>query len=85
MNDSLKNGSQTELDPPELVPSAAPASSRTWSKPIRKTIYTVNIGDYAPDICALTYPLIQAYANKIGANFHVIRERKFPGHSTHER
>lgn len=49
-----------------------------WSKPVKKTIYTLNIGDYAPEICALTYPLMQAYARKIGAEFHVIRERKFP-------
>ena len=49
-----------------------------WSRPVKKTIYTLNIGDYAPEICALTYPLIQAYARKIGADFHVIRERKFP-------
>jgi len=56
----------------------ARVAASNWSKPIKKTIYTVNIGDYAPEICALTYPLIQAYARKIGADFHVIRQRKFP-------
>ncbi|HWB97853.1 MAG TPA: hypothetical protein VG672_14160 [Bryobacteraceae bacterium] len=52
--------------------------SDSWSRPIKKTVYTLNIGDYAPEICALTYPLMEAYARKIGADFHVIRERKFP-------
>jgi hypothetical protein len=50
----------------------------SWTKAIKKTVYTLNIGDYAPEICALTYPLLQAYARKIGAEFRVIRERKFP-------
>jgi hypothetical protein len=54
------------------------ASSANWSRPIKKTLYTVNIGDYAPEICALTYPLFQAFAKKIGAEFRVIRERQFP-------
>ena len=44
----------------------------------KKTVFTLNIGDYAPEICALTYPLMRAYARKIGAEFTVIRERKFP-------
>lgn len=47
-------------------------------RPIRKVIYTLNIGDYAPEICALTYPFMRRYAQKIGAEFHVITERKFP-------
>lgn len=45
---------------------------------MRKTIYTLNIGDYAPAIRALTFPLIEAYAQKIGAEFCVITDRKFP-------
>src|SRR5271168_5376308 len=52
--------------------------SSSWSKHVKKTIYTLNVGGYAPEICALTYPLLQAYARKIGADFHVIRDRKFP-------
>lgn len=43
-----------------------------------KTLYTLNIGNYEPIICDLTYPLLKHYANKIGAQFHVITERKFP-------
>ena len=49
-----------------------------WEKPIKKTIYTLNIGNYEPVIRALTFPLLQAYAAKIGADLHVITERKFP-------
>lgn len=45
---------------------------------MKKTLYTLNIGNYAPDICKLTYPLLKYYARKCGAEFHVISERKFP-------
>lgn len=44
----------------------------------RKTVYTLNIGNYEPAICELTYPLMKHWAGKIGADFHVISERKFP-------
>ena len=44
----------------------------------KKTIFTLNVDGYAPEITALTYPLIEAYADKIGAGFHIIGERKFP-------
>ena len=44
----------------------------------KKTIFTLNVDGYAPEITALTYPLIEAYARKIGADFHIISERKFP-------
>lgn len=47
-------------------------------KGIKKTIFTLNIGNYAPEVTALTYPLIRYYANRIGADFHIITERKFP-------
>ena len=50
-----------------------------WQKPPVKTIYTLRIDNYAPEICELTYPMIQAYARKIGARLHTITERKFPG------
>lgn len=45
----------------------------------KKTIYTLNIDNYAPEIVELTYPLLQNYAGRIGASLHVIRDRKFPG------
>jgi hypothetical protein len=44
----------------------------------KKTIFTLNLNGYAPEITELTYPLIEAYARKIGAGIHTIRERKFP-------
>ena len=50
----------------------------SWSKPVKNTIYTLNIGNYAPEICALTYPLMEAYARKIGADFYIIRDKKYP-------
>lgn len=49
-----------------------------WTKPIKKTVYLLNIGNYAPDITAVTYPLIYRYADKIGAEVFVIKDRKFP-------
>ena len=47
-------------------------------KRVKKTVFTLNVDGYAPEITALTYPLIEAYAEKIGADFHIIGERKFP-------
>lgn len=49
-----------------------------WEKPLKKTIFTLRVGDYAPQICELTYPLIRAWAHKIGAEVVTISERKFP-------
>lgn len=45
---------------------------------IKKTLYTLNVDNYAPGICELTYPLLQRYAEKIGAEFVIINERKWP-------
>lgn len=47
--------------------------------PKMKTVYTLNINNYLPDLCEITLPTINAYANRIGAKFEVITERKFPG------
>lgn len=49
-----------------------------WQKSLRKTVYTLNIGNYCPDLTRLTFPLMRRYAEKIGAEFHIITERKFP-------
>lgn len=47
---------------------------------MKKVLFTLNIGGtYAPDITALTYPLMKRFAQKLRADFHVITERKFPG------
>ena len=53
-------------------------SRDTWSRSVKKTLYTLNVGNYAPELCALTYPLMEAYARKIGADFFIIDERRFP-------
>jgi hypothetical protein len=45
---------------------------------MRKTLWTLNIGNYAPELCELTYPLLLGYARKIGADFQIINERRFP-------
>jgi len=46
---------------------------------IRKTLWTLNIGNYAPELCQLTYPFLKIYADKIGAQFEIIDERQYPG------
>ena len=43
-----------------------------------KCLWTLNIGNFAPSITEITYPLMRHYARKIGAEFRVITERKFP-------
>lgn len=45
---------------------------------MKKTLYTLSVNDYAPEITALTFPLLKNYAKKIDAEFYVIKERKFP-------
>lgn len=49
-----------------------------WQKKIKKTLYTLNINGYAPQITELTYPFLQMYAGKIGADFYVIDSRVYP-------
>ena len=44
---------------------------------MRKTLYTLNIGNYAPEICEHTYPLFERYAHRCRAEFFVIKEPKF--------
>jgi len=43
----------------------------------KKTVYLLNIGNYEPEITELTYPTIEAWADKIRADVFVITERKF--------
>ena len=45
---------------------------------MKKLLVTLNIGDYDKEITDLTFPYMRQYAQNIGADFHVIRERKFP-------
>lgn len=57
----------------ETGPKAASSSLS-----MRKALWTLNIDGYAPEITAMTYPLLRVYAAKIGAEFRVISERQFP-------
>ena len=43
-----------------------------------KAIYLLNIGNYVPEITEITYPFIKHYAKRIGAEIHMITQRKFP-------
>lgn len=47
-------------------------------RPIKKMIYLLNVDDYSSEITRLTYPLIETWADKIGADIFEIGERKFP-------
>ena len=49
-----------------------------WEKKVKKTIYTLNIDNYLPELVKITYPFMERYAEKIGAEFKIITERKFP-------
>ena len=49
-----------------------------WEKRIKKTLFTLAINNWEPDICDITFPLLKRYADKIGADFYVIEDRKFP-------
>jgi hypothetical protein len=44
---------------------------------MKKTIFLLNIDNFAPEVTRLTYPFICCYADKIGADIYVIKERKF--------
>lgn len=44
---------------------------------MKKTLFTLNVDGYSPEITDMTYPLLKYYANKIGADFYVISERKY--------
>jgi hypothetical protein len=46
---------------------------------MKKVIWTLVVDDYPKEITALTFPLIQSWAMKIGAEFWVINTREFPG------
>lgn len=45
---------------------------------MKKTVYTLCVDNYAPEITEITFPLMKRYADKIRADFHVIDTRKFP-------
>lgn len=45
---------------------------------MKKTLYTLCVDNYEPEITKLTFPLMKSYAQKIGAEFYIIKDRKFP-------
>jgi hypothetical protein len=45
---------------------------------MKNCLWTVCVDNYAPSITRYSLPILEAYANKIGADFRVIQERKFP-------
>ncbi len=45
---------------------------------MKKTLYTLSVNDYEPEITKLTFPLLKKYAEKVNAEFYVIKDRKFP-------
>lgn len=46
---------------------------------MKKTLYTLDIDNYEPEITEITFPYLKMYAHKIGADFCIIRDRKFKG------
>jgi hypothetical protein len=50
-----------------------------FQKKLKKCLFTLNLNpDKYQEITDITYPLLKRYAHKIGAEFRVISERKFP-------
>jgi hypothetical protein len=45
---------------------------------VKKTIYTLALNGWAPELTAITFKLMRRYAEKIEADFVVIENRKFP-------
>lgn len=45
---------------------------------MKKTLYTLSVDNFAPEITAITFPLLKHYAEKIEADFCIIQTRKFP-------
>jgi hypothetical protein len=46
--------------------------------PLKKCVWTLCVNGFSPEITALTFPFMERYAKKIGAEFKIISERKFP-------
>lgn len=48
-----------------------------------KELFVVRVDNYFPALCEISLPSLERYANKIGAKFTVITERKFPEFPPH--
>jgi hypothetical protein len=46
---------------------------------LKKTVFTLDIDDYAPQLTRMTFPLMRYWARKIGAEFRVVKTRRWPG------
>lgn len=44
---------------------------------MKKLLVTLNINNYDKEITGMTFPYMKKYAENIGADFHIIKERKF--------
>jgi hypothetical protein len=44
----------------------------------KKILFTLCVNGYSPEITKITFPLMRYYAQKIGAEFYIIDERRFP-------
>src|SRR3989344_5319340 len=45
---------------------------------MKKCVHTIVIDNWFPSMCAITLPLLRAYAQRIGADFNIISKTKFP-------
>jgi len=45
----------------------------------QKCVYTIVLDNWFPELCAVTLPLYKQWAHRIGADFQIITECKFPG------
>lgn len=45
---------------------------------MKKILHLVNIGDFFPELFSLSFPTVQAYAERCGYEINLITERKFP-------
>ena len=45
---------------------------------MKKILHLVNIGDFFPELFSLSFPTVQAYAERCGYEINLIIERKFP-------
>ena len=50
---------------------------------MKKLIHVLNINDFFPELFALTFPTIRAYAERYGYGINIISKRKFPDYPIH--
>ena len=53
---------------------------------MKKILHIVNINNFFPELFEMTFPTVQAYAQRYGYDINLITERKFPGfHINYEK